>query len=358
MMLMMMLQPFTTPIASAILIAALATGRSALAANPRPPPAQWMACPQVPSLHCANGSVCKQGVASFDSKHDHLGLQTHESGYYCECMDGFIGHECTIEVEDCENSIGYSPSDPTGVFMHSCYHGSTCKNFGNGNTMCDCDQLNQSSAPDATKFAGLMCEHESTSLCAVSLIGMSAPNHQFCTNHGRCKKEVMEGAPHPKCDCREGWSGDHCEIRSDVFAKGGFQSYQNQQKQQGVSAMTVGGKVMFSFIIIALAAVLIGIVVLVYSQIKRKRGPRAKAVGITAADVGAGEIEMDGSSTLNSPAAAAAQSSKEDDFDLSLDVEDAVAADDSGDQTFTISDSHDDEEDDDAEGSDTEPTIV
>jgi len=178
-------------------------------------------------------------------------------------------------------------------------------------------------------------------------------------------KEVTEGAPHPKCDCRDGWSGDHCEIRSDVFAQGGFQSYQNKQKQQGVSAMTVGGKVMFSFIIIALASVLLGIVALVYSQIKRNRGPKEKAVGITANDVGAGEIEMDGSSTFHSSSPPAAQSSndniaEEDDFDLTLDEEDAVAAadGDGGDQTFTISDSHDGDEEEDAEGSDTEPAIV
>ncbi len=351
------MKPLTTPtVASAILIAASATGHSALAANPRPPPAEWMACPQAPSLHCANGSVCKEGVASFDSKHDHLNLQTHESGYYCECMDGFIGHECTIEVEDCENSIGYSPSDPTGVLAHSCYHGSTCKNFGDG-YMCDCDSLNLNSAPDATKFAGLMCEHESTSLCAVSLIGMSAPNDQFCTNHGRCKKEVLEGAPHPKCDCRDGWSGDHCEIRSDVFAKVP-QSYQSQ----GVTNMTVGGKVMFSFIVIALIAVLIGIAVLVYSQIKKKRGAKEKAVGITAMEAGAGEIEMDGSSTLSSPTAQSETSGGEsgayDDSnnDLALDEEDTTPAGGSGgDQAFTISDSQDEE---DGEVSDSEPVIV
>ena len=65
--------------------------------------------------------------------------------------------------------------------------------------------------------------------------------------------------------------------------------------------MSVGGKVMFSFILIALVAVLIGIAVLVYSQIKKNRGPREKAVGITAADIGEGEIEMDGSSTMSPP---------------------------------------------------------
>ncbi|KAL7499540.1 hypothetical protein ACHAWT_009076 [Skeletonema menzelii] len=358
------MKPFTRPtVATAVLIAAAATGHSALAANPRPPPAEWMACPQAPSLHCANGSVCKEGVASFDSKHDHLNLQTHESGYYCECMDGFIGHECTIEVEDCENSIGYSPSDPTGVLLHSCYHGSTCKNFGNG-YMCDCDQLNINSAPDATKFAGLMCEHESTSLCAVSLIGMSAPNDQFCTNHGRCKKEVLEGAPHPKCDCRDGWSGDHCEIRSDVFAQAS-ESYRNKPQSQGVSNMTVGGKVMFSFIVIALIAVLIGIAVLVYSQVKKNRGPKEKAVGITAIDAGSGEIEMDGSSTF-SPNAQSSNITEEsggesgdydNNNDLALDEEDtaSAAAGAGGDQAFTITDSQDE---DDGEVSDSEPVIV
>jgi len=313
-----------------------------------------------------NGSICKQGVASFDSKHDHLNLQTHESGYYCECVDGYIGHECSIQVEDCENSIGYSPSDPTGVLTHSCYHGSTCKNFGHGN-VCDCEELNSNSAPDAMKFAGLMCEHESTAFCAVSLLGMSAGNNQFCTNHGRCKKEVTEGAPHPKCDCRDGWSGDHCEIRSDVFAQ-----VQSQNRQQGgVSGMNTSGKVLFSFLVIALIVVVIGIAILVHTQMKKNRGPKEKAVGKTAADVGAGEIEMDGSSTLSPTKSniseedgGGGEGGEVDDsiHDLALkeddsNIEDAVAAN-VGDQAFTIDDSHDEEdEEEDAKdyGSDSEP---
>jgi hypothetical protein len=279
-------------------------------------------------------------------------------------MDGFIGHECTIQVDDCENSIGYSPSDPTGVLMHSCYHGSTCKNFGNGN-MCDCDELNISSAPDAKKFAGLMCEHESTSLCAVSLVGMSASNHQFCTNHGRCKKEVIEGAPHPKCDCRDGWSGDHCEIRSDVFA-----NTLETQSRQGVTNMNVGGKVLFSFIVIAVITVVIGTAILVYSQVKKNRGPSEKAVGKTAADVGAGEIEMDGSSTLSPTKSniteedeGGGEGGDDGNNDLALKeeddtIEDAAAAATDEKQAFTITDSYDDEEVGEGSGSDSEPDQV
>jgi len=127
--------------------------------------------------------------------------------------------------------------------------------------------------------------------------------------------------------------------------------------------MSVGGKVMFSFILIALVAVLIGIAVLVYSQIKKNRGPREKAVGITAADIGAGEIEMDGSSTMSPPKSVFSGEDNDggesgydnhdlaSDDDLALDEEDNVAA---RDQAFTITDSHED----DAEGSDSEPTIV
>lgn len=339
----------------------LVSSSAALASNPRPLPGAYRSCPQAPSLRCANGSVCKKGEAKFDAKHDHLNLQTHESGFYCECMDGFIGHECTIQVQDCENEIGYSPSDPTGILMHSCYHGSTCKNFGSGNT-CDCDELNSSSAPDAKKYAGLMCEHESTAMCAVSLIGFSAPNHQFCTNHGQCKKEVLEGAPHPKCDCREGWTGDHCELRGDVFA--------SNQRQNTSGMNGVGGKVLFSFLIIALIVVVGGAVVLAYSTIKKNRGPREKAVGgTTAADVGVGDIEMDGS--LIFPTASSNGGEGDDAGDGEADVEDLTLKEEKNDEQFqenaasgtdhefTISDSQDDDNDDDqGSGSDAEQEII
>ena len=61
---------------------------------------------------------------------------------------------------------------------------------------CDCNQLNEDSGPTAMKFAGLMCQHESTSMCAASLVGTHSPNHQFCTNHGKCVKLVSDTEPH------------------------------------------------------------------------------------------------------------------------------------------------------------------
>ncbi|EJK48803.1 hypothetical protein THAOC_32369 [Thalassiosira oceanica] len=106
-------------------------------------------CPEVPSLHCKNGSVCEDGVATFGKLHDHLGLQTHESGFYCKCLPGYIGHECTIQVDDCKGKKRYNPSNPTGA-LHSCYHGSTCRTSDSG-SYCDCNSLNKSSDPIDTK---------------------------------------------------------------------------------------------------------------------------------------------------------------------------------------------------------------
>ena len=154
---------------------------------------EYTQCPQVPSLHCRNGSVCESGVATFGKQHDHLGLQTHESGYYCKCLPGYIGHECAVQVDDCEGETGYNPSDPTGS-LHSCYHGSTCRTSDSG-SYCDCKSLNKSSDPVATKYAGLMCQHESTSMCAVTmLLENSAPDQQFCTNHGKVRRSDTQSA--------------------------------------------------------------------------------------------------------------------------------------------------------------------
>ena len=79
-------------------------------------------------------------------------------------------------------------------------------------------------------------------------------------------------------------------------------------------------------------------------------------------EAGAGEIEMDGSSTLSSPTAQSETSGGEscayDDSnnDLALDEEDTTPAGGVGDQeAFTISDSQDE---DDEVGDDSEPVIV
>jgi len=253
----------------------------------------FVTCPQVTSLHCRNGSVCEAGVATFGSQHDHLGLQTHESGYYCKCMEGYIGHECELEVEDCDGDTGYDPSDPTGV-LQSCYHGSRCQTSDNG-FYCDCKTLNESTDPTASKFAGLMCQHESTSLCAATLTDKTSPNHQFCTNHGKCVKMVTGGQPHPGCVCKEGYSGDHCELRTDPFAN---ISKSISQEQAGGNN-TTGSIILFSLLITTLVSVLAYIGLLVYRgwNTEEKIAEAVKNLKVLSV----GDLEPDGSGTLGSP---------------------------------------------------------
>jgi hypothetical protein len=83
-------------------------------------------CPQVPSLHCYSVSTCLEGTSSIYDKHAHLDLKTNNSGYYCNFLPGFIGHDCKVQVDDCGD-----PADPPEIIGEgptSCYHGSKCRN--------------------------------------------------------------------------------------------------------------------------------------------------------------------------------------------------------------------------------------
>lgn len=245
-------------------------------------------CPQVPTLHCRNGSTCTPGVGSFGGQHEHLDLQTHESGYYCKCKDGFIGHECQLEVDECQGGSG----------APSCYNGSKCQSSGGG-ASCDCNELNRNSGALDTKFSGAMCQHESTSFCAVSLVGNFAPNHQFCTNHGDCKKLVTGNQQHPGCDCKPGWMGEHCEIRTDPFAK-----TPNMNKSQAQGGNKTTSIIMFSLMIVAVVIVALLIAYQVFVA-KKKTNTSSDAVfqgeKPRQASVGEGDLNPDGSGTLGSP---------------------------------------------------------
>ena len=106
------------------------------------------------------------------------------------------------------------------------------------------------------------------------------------------------------------------------------------------------------------------------STIKKNRGPREKAVGgATAADVGVGDIEMDGSSTLQPVSSNGGEDA--DAGDDEANVEDLTLKEENNDDqfqenaasgtdhAFTISDSQDDDnEEDQGSGSDTEQEII
>lgn len=261
-------------------------------------------CPEVPTLRCKNGSTCTPGIASFGGKHDELNLLTHDSGYHCKCQNGYIGHECEILVEEC------SGNEASPV----CYNGSKCKGSGK----CDCKALNQDSGSTDTKYEGNSCQYESTSFCVVSLVGNHAPDYQFCTNHGECVRLVEEGESHPGCVCKDGWSGNHCEIRGDPF------------EMQSSKATGEGGKANVSTALLSTMIVLIAIVTLgiIYAlvKIRRRRNDSTTTVEFSTSKtktvVGEGDLDADGSGTLGSPMKVGDVTDKTDGDDFSIDEND------------------------------------
>jgi hypothetical protein len=322
----------------------------------------YTVCPQVPSLHCRNGSTCLPGsMPPPDARHSHLNLQTHEFGYHCDCLPGYVGHECQVEVDDCDPVTGYDPSDPSGA-LRSCYHGSKCRaspptssssmsggggGGGPGGLYCDCESLNRASGPTAMKFAGIMCQHASTSMCAASLVvsgggggggGGHSPNGQFCTNHGTCVRMVSGDEPHPGCVCKEGWTGERCEIEQEA---GGVHVTAQMAEEVAASkkgaTSAIAGNILFGCILFAVAAVAAFIPV-AFVRARRARGDAAAAGGDCDSDsaggggkasratggpaVGVEALEADGSGTMM----VGRFSIDDDEGDMELTEEDGAAA--------------------------------
>jgi hypothetical protein len=144
------------------------------------------------NLECSNNGRCRTGIKDFGTaKGSNWGLEflnkTHINYEHCVCPDGYTGLQCEYEVETCANG------------EHNCLKGGTCVKVtdegGKVKHACDC----KSASNSTHKFAGLFCEHSSTSLCmlpdASSIGGDDRTNLVgFCTNGGACKTTVqMDG---------------------------------------------------------------------------------------------------------------------------------------------------------------------
>ena len=190
--------------------------------------------------------------------------------------------------------------DPTSVSVAKCYHGSKCKrrydddmNFDTSDHYCDCQEMNDRTSSTGSKYAGLMCEHEATSLCAVRLVENYAPDGQFCTNHGKCVKLVTGDDPHPGCVCREGYAGERCELKVD--AEGSVPKLVSGENTEGGGSQ-VGRWVLFTVLFVTMVSVAFALIFMLCRMKREKNGP--KAVNMTATEAGVGDLEPDGSGTL------------------------------------------------------------
>ncbi|OWF41210.1 delta-like protein D [Mizuhopecten yessoensis] len=143
---------------------------------------------------CRNGGIC---------------TNTGQGSYTCTCQSGFMGTNCEIEMDDCE--------------QQPCQNGGTCQDSGTGyKCKCPdgftgrrCDTLAVSCENEPCKN-GAPCENTNTSYRCTCLPGYTGYNCDAeinecaaypCLNKGRCVDE-LNGY---RCVCAVGFQGQHCE---------------------------------------------------------------------------------------------------------------------------------------------------
>lgn len=152
------------------------------------------------NLRCQNDGVCKFGIKDFsDFSGSKLDIDNffgggNKRGMHCVCPAGFTGIQCDKTVETCGDGV--------------CFHGATCvahyeDDDSEPSYSCDCDITTQENP-----FAGIYCEHESTTFCPAPL--GADPKSYFCTNGGHCPPPNRS---YEHCTCPPNYSGPRCEFR-------------------------------------------------------------------------------------------------------------------------------------------------
>jgi len=128
----------------------------------------------------------------------------------CQCLPGWTGSNCEIEVEG-EEHAEHGEECGEGY----CYHGGNCvttrisKPDGSVSEEFHCDCAN--AITDTDLYAGESCEHKSTAFCSHSQVEGSLEGILFCVNGGRCSENPLEG-----CECPPSWTGFSCQFEKEA----------------------------------------------------------------------------------------------------------------------------------------------
>ncbi|XP_068719980.1 uncharacterized protein [Montipora capricornis] len=138
----------------------------------------------------------------------------HVNNYTCICDHGFEGRNCDSEIDECESS--------------PCVYGSCIDQFNGYRCVCEmgfkgknCEITVQKCEIDSC-FSGVTCtETGNTISCGPCPSGFTGDGKNCediidcvidtCVNGGSC----VDGVNSYTCNCKEGFTGDHCEIDID-----------------------------------------------------------------------------------------------------------------------------------------------
>ncbi|XP_071493021.1 uncharacterized protein [Diadema antillarum] len=153
------------------------------------------------ALPCENNANCTNFVDD---------LMTYPRGFYCDCLTGFMGERCEVNINDCSpDSCSRNGFCIDGIVSYSCLCEPGWAGFDCGlpiddcvDNMCQnnstCEDLNQAYRCHCVEgYEGDLCEVE-TDECA------SEP----CENGATCV-DRFNGF---QCVCASGWTGELCEV--------------------------------------------------------------------------------------------------------------------------------------------------
>ncbi|XP_068615792.1 protein crumbs homolog 1-like [Brachionichthys hirsutus] len=154
------------------------------------------------------------------------------AGFICRCLPGFTGHDCSVDVNECESAPcqhGGSCQDLVDAYQCVCPDGFTGINCEVDVDECDSNPCqNGATCKDAANSYSCQCpvpepgrEPWGGRDCSVRLIGCQ--QHQ-CHNGGGCLPLLADDGEHSyACRCADGWSGDRCNTSTTfAFHSGGY----------------------------------------------------------------------------------------------------------------------------------------
>lgn len=172
---------------------------------------------------------------------------------------------------------------------HRCENGSVCTENpqDEGAFYCDCDEANLNDI-----YVGLYCEHKATSYCT---LGQEMSSVSFCTNKGSCKVNVSPDAAHMGCDCKTGYTGDHCEFVEGSTQPQGW-PFDGSEQQDSYRAPKNDTALQTGVVVVIVLVVLATMAAVAYLIVKKKKQqqhgvPHANKSVLDASDL---QLEADG----------------------------------------------------------------
>ncbi|CAL4154580.1 unnamed protein product, partial [Meganyctiphanes norvegica] len=193
------------------------------------------------SAPCQNEATCleRSNLTLYEPEFGYFDNFTYETagGFICECVPGFTGNLCEINIDECESSPCVSGECIDGINSYRCdcwpgYEGVNCEI-----EIDECERYQPciyGSCVDKVADYDCMCDEEyGGKNCSVYLTGCQ---DIICENGGRCESLLYNEIDHDyKCHCDYGFTGRTCHQSTTMSLNGSSYVIHNSDVTEGYS---------------------------------------------------------------------------------------------------------------------------